>query len=281
MYVSTGKAGDSIELMTALQRGRYDHEFFGHFFLQRQPHSGLGQGGQLKWVEEANATVNVLATANRWGKTTSLSHGHFHSGIYKVGAEPFYLDADKNIDIKKFVNARYHTVHTAGDWETARIVWEESHKIIHESQALRAFIAEWPKSIPPHIEGINGFQWRFRTLGHDSRGIDGNSFYLITIDEAGWIEGLEEKMQNVILIRVADVKGRIWLVGTFKPGTSKDFYKFARRAAAQTGTNIAFDHGQGVDEVQTDTSMDSSIRKYLREFGIDLDEYAEALKGEY
>jgi hypothetical protein len=283
MHVGTGLAPQQNELLEALKRGREDHEFFGAFFLNRKPHPG-----QKKWLENANATLNCLATANRYGKTTLIPHGHFHSGIYKIGAEPFYFTKSRitgqpEIDLVKFAETRYHTVHTAGEWETARIVWDEAHKLIHENVRLLPFIKEWPKSIPPHIRGHNGWLWKFRTLGHDSRGIDGNSFYLITIDEAGWIDGLEEMTQNVIRIRVADVRGRIWFVGTFKPGISRDFYKYCFRASAATGINIAFDHRDDVDDnpgASVDTSLASSIRKYLREFGIDLDEYADAIAGD-
>lgn len=276
LEVSTGKARQSTQLTEALQRGRHDHEFFGAFFLRRPPHAG-----QAKWLENAHATVNVLATANRYGKTTSLTHGHFHSGIYKIGAEDWYM-VDGKINLTRFIECRYQTVHAAGEWELTRIVWDEAHKLLHENSRLRAFVKDWPRSVPPHITGTNGWLWKFRTLGHDSRGIDGNSFYLISIDEAGWIEGLEEMMQNVIRIRVADVQGRIWLVGTFKPGISRDFYKFAFRASAWTGTEIGFDHRDlGQDEALQvgDTSLAGSIRRYLAEFGINYDEYAEALAG--
>ena len=278
MHVGTGKAAETNELLTALQRGREDHEFFGEFFLSRKPHAG-----QTKWLENAQATINCLATANRYGKTTLIPHGHFHSGIYKIGAEPFYLKENGDVDLEAFLKTRYHTVHTAGEWETARIVWDESHKLIHENPRLLPFIKEWPKTIPPHIRGVNGFLWKFRTLGHDSRGIDGNSFYLITVDEAGWIDGLEEMTQNVIRIRVADVRGRIWFVGTFKPGISRDFYKYCFRASAATGIDIGFEHRDDVDDTDAENvegKMSSSIRKYLREFGINLDEYADALKGD-
>ena len=277
LYVSTGKAEQVDDLLTALQRGRHDHEFFGAHFLRRPPHRP-----QLRFLEGAEATVSVLATANRWGKTTVLCHGHFHSGIYKTGAEERYMTAGDEMDLDEFIRVKYHTIHTADGWDTAALVWDDAHKLMNECPNLEPWIKDKPRSLPPHIDFINGSRWKFRTLGDNAQGIDGNSFYLISIDEAGWVARLEEKMRNVVRVRVADVRGRIWLVGTFKPGISKDFYKTAVRASAYTGTGISFDHRDDADDGGlVSGGLAGSIRKYLREYGIDLDEYADALKGEY
>lgn len=255
--------GDSF--LEAMIRGRNDHEFFGAVFLNRPPHPA-----QLDFLENANATMNLLPTANRWGKTTLLSHLHFHNCIYKVGAESRYLDDEGNFDQKAFNGTKYHTIHTAGDWETAALVWDEAHKLYNESVNLRAFIKDAPRSLPPHFDFIVGSRWKFRTLGHDARGIDGNSFYVITVDEAGWIDGLEDMTRNVIRVRVADVRGRIYFVGTMKPGISKDFYKFSVQASARTGVEVKLAHSSSQDDIEEGTDVDSSIRKYCAQFGIDL-----------
>lgn len=267
----------SDQILEALARGREDRQFFSRYFLGRTLHDT-----QLKYVDGADATVNVLATANRWGKTTVTLNIHAHAGIYKTGAEPFYLDELGDFDLGKFNRTRYNTIHTAGLWETAALVWEDFHKVHNESARLRAFVRAAPRSKPPHVDFITGARWKFRTLGDNASGIDGNSFYVITIDEAGWQNDLEEMMDNVIRVRVADVRGVIHLVGTFKPGVSKDFFKYAVRAAAHTGASISFDHrsetDDDVDVVQA-SQLDSSIRAYLREYGIELDELADALGG--
>jgi len=272
LEVGSGKAGQSDRLLEALKRGRKDIEFFCKVFLGVNPHPG-----QLKWLLNAEATINALATSNRWGKTFVAPARHYHRCIYKIGAEPRYMDDDGKVDIKKFRRTKYQTVHTGGEWETAALVFEESHKLLNESQYLQAFVKAAPRSKPPHIDFTNGAKWKFRTLGHDASGIDGNSFYLISIDEAGWINDLDEKMRNVIRVRVADVRGVIDIVGTFKPGISKDFYKLCVRAAVHTGAELGFDHRE--DTTESGGGLDSSIKRYLKDYGINLDEYAEALAG--
>jgi hypothetical protein len=110
-----------------------------------------------------------------------------------------------------------------------------------------------------------------------------NSFYVISIDEAGWIKKLEEKMDNVIRVRVADVSGRIHIVGTFKPGISKDFYKYAVRASAYTGVGLTFDHGSGDEDegiVTQGGALDKAILRYLREFLSDWTARGRAIDGE-
>lgn len=290
LEVGTGKAAEANTLLEALQRGREDDQFFSSFFLNRKLHDG-----QLEYVQNANATVNCLATANRWGKTTVLLHVHAKANVYKTGGEPKYAP-DGFVDEDLFFRLKYHTIHTAGDFETASLVWEDAHKIRNESANFRALIRDAPRSKPPHIDFITGGRWKFRTLGYDASGIDGNSFYVITIDEAGWIEGLERMMGNVVRVRVADVRGVVHLVGTFKPGISKDFYKFAVRAGAYTGRGITFEHRSGDEgeEATMVSALDQGIKRYLVDYfkdhdvtpeiekdlgrlGITADEYASAV----
>lgn len=265
--------GDSF--LEALVRGRGDHAFFGAVFLGREPH-----GAQLDYLENANATINVLPTSNRWGKTTVILQRHAHKCIYKIGAEARYLD-DGLLDQRKFNRTRYHTMHTSGDWDTASLVWDDFHKVLGEWPNLRPFVTEAPKSLPPHVTWAGGAVWKFHTLGHDARGIDGNSFYLISVDEAGWIEKLKEMQDNVLRVRVADVRGQIDLNGTMKPGISRDFFQESVRAGIYTGSrDVVLDFrsteedelgGEGVKKIP------ASIRKLCREAGVSEAELGEAL----
>lgn len=249
----------------AFQRGRNDQNFFWHFFLLRCPHPG-----QLQYLTEANASVNLLACSNRYGKTTMLAGRHFHDNVFKVGAEERYFDDDLSFNLDSFTRTRYRTVHTAGEWDQASEVWEDAQKLISESARLEAFVANIKRSPPYEIEFIHGAKWLFRTLGVRGSGIDGKSFYRLSIDEGGWILDLESMLHNVLLIRVADVRGQVDIVGTFKPGMAKDFFKLCVRASAATGAAIGFDHRSDDDGVEG-LDLDAAIRKYAKQFGFDLD----------
>lgn len=261
-------------LLDAFARGRNDHEFFSHTFLGRGLHPS-----QLKWVTDAEAKLNILATSNRWGKTTVLTEMHCHAGIYKTGAEWRYMDEGLNVDLDQFTKLKYELVHSAGEWEQASFVWEDILKCINEQPNLRAFVAAQPKSKPPFVKFITGSKLMFRTLGVNASNIDGKSIYLLTIDEAGWVTDLETMMRNVLRVRTADVRGRIVIAGTMKPGISRDFYKLSVRAGAYTGVGITLDHRSDDDEgEEKGTQLDLSIVKYLKEFGINLDEYRDAFE---
>lgn len=260
-----------VPLLEAMQRGRDDHAFFWHYFLLRCIHDG-----QLKFVTESNATINALACANRYGKTTLIPGIHFHACIYKTGAEPRYIDENGVVDLAAFQRERYWTVHTAGEWDQTSVTWEEALKLVNESPRLAPFVKSAPLSKPPHIEFINGARWLFRTLGDNGSGIDGKNFYVLSIDEAGWIKNLEEMMGNVLRVRVADVRGRIVIVGTFKPGVSKDFFAICRRAAAYTGEALTLDHRSDADDTQG--GLDAALRRYAKDVGLDLDAEIERLK---
>lgn len=262
LHIGTGKATDADLLLEELSAGRDDIQRFSQFFLGRTLHDG-----QLEFAENSQATVNALACANRYGKTTSMLTLHTHAQIYKTGGEPSYVDPVTGVvDEKKFLQLRYETAHTSKDSEEAYAVRDDFIRVKSEQPALDAFVKAAPESKPYNVDFITGGRWKFRTLGHDASGIDGRSFYLVSVDEAGWIDDLEEKMSNVIRVRVADVRGRIVIVGTFKPGVSRDFYKICVRASSYCGAQIGFAHSAGEDGEELDESLDASIRKYLREY---------------
>lgn len=224
----------------AFERGREDAEFFSHYFCERKLHEG-----QAEWLREAEATINILTTGNRYGKTSTLTVRHCRRCVYKQGAEPRYLEALAAGDMRPFFREKYRTIHTAGSWDNAKLVWEDALQMINDADRLKPLIRATPRTLPPDITFFNGAKWLFRTLGDHGENIDGHSFYYISVDEAGWVRNLREIMDNVLEVRVADVRGVIDIVGTMKPGLSKDFYAFARAAAISTGKKIAFDHRDG------------------------------------
>jgi hypothetical protein len=276
VQVMTGKPREVSTLLEAFSEGRSDPEFFCHFFLGRHLHEG-----QARFMRGSQAKVNALATANRWGKTTLLTGEHAHAGTYKTGAEFRYTDEEGRLNLDAFTALKYETVHTAGEWEQASFVWEDALKLILENPRFSALVAAQPRSKPPYIKGINGWKWMFRTLGSNASNIDGKSIYLLSIDEAGWVDNLDEMMRNVLRVRTADVRGRIIIVGTFKPGISRDFYKICVRASAYTGSAISFAHQTNDDGEKLAagaSTLNAAITAYLAEYGIDLTEYRDALQ---
>jgi hypothetical protein len=258
-----------VDARTAVARGRHDVEFFAHHFCDLNLHEG-----QLEYLTNAQATYNLVLTGNRWGKTTAVGVKHLHCQFYKLGAEPRYMDADGQIDPRKFRRVRYLTCHTAGLYETAEMVWNEVEQLVKNNEHLAPWlVTPLPRSKPHEIRFIHNGRWYFRTLGDDGEGIDGKSFYLITIDEAGWEAKIEQIINNVARMRVADVRGMVDCLGTAKPGTSQGFFNLAVQAQAYLGDERQLDHS-GSSKPRSDGArpiVDPVILEYGRQAGYDLE----------
>lgn len=260
-------------LIEDLGRGRDDPAFFSHRFCGRKLHDG-----QADFIRNAVASVSVLCTGNRWGKTSVLTVMNCHACVYKIGGEPRYTREDGSIDLAQLAQLRYETAHLAPSTELSELVWRDFNAMRRGSPDLDAWVAAAPRSKPPNIEFITGARWRIRTVGDDASGVDGSSFYLVTLDEAGWLGGLETMMDNVLRVRVADVRGRIILAGTMKPGgISAGFYKYALQAGAATGSSISIEHRNVAKARNEKHPVDPSIYRYAQENGLDLDELLDAL----
>ena len=257
------------DVTAALHRGRDDIEFFAHHYCDLKLHAK-----QLEWLQNANATRNLLLTGNRFGKTVSIGVRHLHCQFYKLGAEPRYIDDDGVPNSKRFKRERYLTVHTAGLYETAEMVWNEIDQLVKANDNLRPWLeTPLPRSKPHEIRFIHNGRWYFRTLGDNGEGIDGKSFYLITIDEAGWEQKIESIIDNVARMRVADVRGMIDCVGTAKPGLSQGFFNIAIKAQAYLGDARQLDH-TGASKRRTDGAkplVDPVVLQYGRNAGYDLE----------
>jgi hypothetical protein len=258
-----------LDARQAIERGRDDVEFFAYHFCDLRLHSG-----QVEWLTSANATINLLLTGNRYGKTVSIGVRHLHCQFYKLGAEPRYMNPDGTADRKRFVRERYMTVHTAGLYETAEMVWNELDSLVKNNENLRPWLeTPLPRSKPHEVRFLHNGRWYFRTLGDNGEGIDGKSFYLITIDEAGWEQKIESIIDNVARMRVADVRGMIDCVGTAKPGLSQGFFNLAIKAQAYLGDDRQLDHS-GVSKRAADGSrplVDPAVVEYGKRAGYDIE----------
>ena len=258
------------DLLEALARGREDVPFFAAYFCDRRLHDG-----QVDWVTNANGTINLLLTGNRWGKTSVCTIRHCHALFYKIGAEHRYTGPDGELDPLAMFRLRYRTIHCAGLYETAEMVWDDFCALVRDNPRLGAWVKQpIPRTKPATVEFINGARWLFRTLGDHGEGIDGNSFYLITIDEAGWEPRLAKIVDNVARIRVADVGGRLDLVGTAKPGLSQEFFEIALRAQAYLGDTRALDHvpeSRGPAVLSQGVHIDPAVHGYALDAGVDLE----------
>ena len=261
-----------MDAVEAIMRGRGDVEFFARHYMGMQLH-----GGQLEWLHEAQARINLLLTGNRWGKTTTMMVAHTHAQFYKLGAEPRYVDADGTVDVSRMARERYYTVHSAGLYDTAKEVWREFASLVKASPDLAVWLeTPLPRSEPHEVNWMHGGRWLFRTLGDNGEGIDGRSFYLVTIDEAGYEKNIQEIIDNVARMRCADVRGRIHAVGTAKPGLSQGFFSLALQAQASLGDRRELDYRSESKPLPVGTRLlvPRELQRYALAQGMDLERMA-------
>lgn len=261
-----------MEPAEAIVRGRGDVEFFARHYLGMQLH-----GGQLDWLEGAQAKINLLLTGNRWGKTTTMLVAHAHRQFYKLGAEPRYVLEDGTVDVSLMARERYYTVHSAGLYDTAKEVWREFDQLVKASPDLKVWLeTPLPRSEPHEINWMHGGRWLFRTLGDNGEGIDGRSFYLVTIDEAGYEKNIQQIIDDVARMRCADVRGMIYAVGTAKPGLSQGFFALALAAQAYLGDRRELDYRSDSRPLRAGEKplVPRELQRYALSGGMDLERMA-------
>lgn len=184
---------------------------FVHKFLAKTPR---GHKGQVRWLTEANASINVLIPGNRFGKSVVEAMRHIHHNVFKVG-----IDKPKR-------STPYETISVSISNDQAEIVFEEAKKLLDTPQA-KPLVKRIYSSPFPKIVFYNGSVMHCRSAHEDGKYIDGHAYRLVSIDEAGWLKNeLKKLMNGVIIMRLAG-GGMIDLIGTPKGYT--DLYWYANR----------------------------------------------------
>jgi hypothetical protein len=184
---------------------------FVHKFLAKSPR---GHHGQIKWLTEANQSINVLVPGNRFGKSVVEAMRHIHHNVFKVGIK----------DPRR--STEYETISVSVSNDQAEIVFNEAKKLLSTPQA-KPLVKRIYSSPFPKIVFYNGAIMHCRSAHEDGKFIDGHAYRLVSIDEAGWLKNeLKKLMNGVIIMRLAG-GGMIDLIGTPKGYT--DLYWYANR----------------------------------------------------
>lgn len=181
--------------------------FFANQFLPKKPHPG-----QITWLNESHAPINVLVPGNRWGKSTVIAMKHIWKCVFKVGMTR----------VMKEAGDPYETISVAMSADQAEIVFREAKRLL-STKGLRPLVKDFRSSPFPHIIFTNGSVMHCRSAHDDGKYIDGHRYMYLSIDEAGWISNLRHLMTNVILMRLAG-GGEIDLIGTPKGYNDLYFY---------------------------------------------------------
>jgi len=190
-----------------VRASKADPVFFANKFLPKKPHPG-----QVTWLTNSNAAINVLVPGNRWGKSTVIAMKHIWKCVFRVG----------QTRDEKLAGDPYETISVAMSADQAEIVFREAKRLL-SSKGLRPLVKAFRSSPFPHIIFTNGAVMHCRSAHDDGKYIDGHRYMYLSIDEAGWINNLRHLMTNVILMRLAG-GGEIDLIGTPKGYNDLYFY---------------------------------------------------------
>ena len=189
-----------------------DPIYFAEIMLPRRPHEG-----QVKFLTEANAYINVLVPGNRWGKSTVIAMRHIWHCMFKVGGQP----SGKHT----WATMPYETISAAYSADQAMIVYNEALRLL-KHPAIAPFVTRVRTTPFPSIRFYNGAVFHCRSAHDGRKYLDGHAYRYVSIDEAGWIDDLKHLMNQVILMRLAG-GGMVDLIGT--PKGFGDLYWYANR----------------------------------------------------
>lgn len=206
------------DLKNALTKGYTDIPLFAEKLLGMPLHDG-----QIQFLENSTARVNVLVPANRWGKSITVAIKHIHHCFYKVGIGRGNTTA--------WARAHYQTANLAPHTEMTQPVFQAMKSILTSSfpipmadgttknnECMIGWILDEDhiRNTPPYlIPFTNNSEVLFRSGGEDKfDSIQGKRFGYISYDECGRSNHLEYELTSNILPRLGDLNGLLDLVST-------------------------------------------------------------------
>lgn len=189
-----------------------DPVYFAEKLLPMDPHPG-----QVKWLLGANQPINILVPGNRFGKSTVIAMRHIYHCFGKVGARPGPKET--------WMSMPYETISVAHSADQSEIVFNMAKRMLSHP-AIKPFVRRIYATPFPRIVFYNGAVMHCRSAHDGGKYIDGHAYRFVSIDEAGYIEGLKNLMSSVIIMRLAG-GGMIDLIGT--PKGYGDLYWYANR----------------------------------------------------
>lgn len=189
-----------------------DPVYFANTLLPDHPHPG-----QVTWLQNATQPINVLVPGNRFGKSTVIAMRHIWHCFGKVGAKPSGKQT--------WMTMPYETISIAHSADQAEIVFNMAKRLLSHP-AIKPFVKRTYATPFPRIVFYNGAVMHCRSAHDGGKYIDGHAYRFVSIDEAGYIEGLKNLMSSVILMRLAG-GGMVDLIGT--PKGFGDLYWYANR----------------------------------------------------
>lgn len=213
-----------------LKRSKEDPVYFAEKFLGIHLHPG-----QVEYIRNRDK-INVLSSANRFGKTSLVAVLHIWYAWSKKGV--------RQGQKKAWENAEYLTCALAPHTQQAEVVIrtirqiltstysfpdlnDPKRKLITNKCLIEWFLVKAVESAPMEVTYANGAKTLIRSTGEDKgKSIAAKAFGYIGYDEAPKSLHLEEEYKSTLLPRLADMDGDMDLIGT--PDADSPSFVFAQ-----------------------------------------------------
>jgi hypothetical protein len=229
-----------------LREGRNDPVLFAEKLLGLTVHEG-----QKKYLEQAakgDYRMYVLTCANRWGKSVLVSILQLWYLFYKFGID--------NSDIDAWEKAEYRTANIAPHSALTEPVFKTIHQIMTSHFGIRKggklttndciigwfYIPDRTLNTPPYKQFfVNNSYIEHRSLGGDQGdALQGKPYGIITYDEGGRSDHLQNEIDDAIKPRLFDWGAPIHILSTPSQESKSTLYYYQMYQDGLVGLNQTY-----------------------------------------
>lgn len=211
--------------------------------------------GQKKFLLDTirlKKKINLLTCANRWGKSVEIACIQLWYLFYKIGL------AEAGDDPTSWEKTEYRTANLAPHSANTEAVFKAIHQIMTSSFSMMDmktkrirtnkcniewfYLRDKTHNTPPYKQFFDGNAYiEHRSLGADQGdSIADKPFALITYDEGGRSNHLETEVRGVILARLFDWNGPLYILSTPDSNSKSSIYYYQLYKDGLAGVNNTY-----------------------------------------
>lgn len=236
-----------LSLQKAVMEGRTNPTVFIEQLLGMKLHPG-----QQRYLDETlrrKTRINLLTCSNRWGKSVLIACLHLWYLYYKFGIEPG--------NSSSWYAAEYRTANIAPHSALTEAVFKAIHQIMTSSLTYRDpelglitnncqiewwYIRDRTLNTPPYKQFFDNNSYiEHRSLANDEGdALQGKPYGLITYDEGGRSNHLQNEMNDAILPRLMDWHAPFHLLSTPSAASRSVLYHYKLYQDGLIGINSTY-----------------------------------------
>lgn len=238
------------KLQEYLVQGRIDPVVFAEKLLGMELHDGqktyLRHAAQS--LQDGKLRIFVLTCANRWGKSVLIAILQLWYLFYKFGID--------NSDYEAWETADYRTANIAPHSALTEPVFKTIHQIMTSTFGIRRnskltvndciigwfYMPERTLNTPPYKQFFhNGSYIEHRSLGGDQGdALQGKPYGIVTYDEGGRSDHLQNEVDDAIKPRLFDWKAPLHILSTPSQDSKSTLYYYKMYQDGLVGLNQTY-----------------------------------------